>query len=381
MNNPYARPSLTTLRGTPEGDLSHQRFIERYQTSKEVTRRLRDLRVPQNFNGREVWKQWYGKYEPLDQGSCGSCWSVACTDVLSCRLALWSNQGIHLRLSAGKLVLCVGEKHGCNGGDMYECWKYLKNTGVPSEECVPYNLGSAWSSLYTNRDPVSVPKCQDVVGADGDRCVYGEPMRVFRAGRIYSVSGVEEDGGSTEDIMREIYLNGPVMAGFYVTQSFLEWNGLGVFSVDPKEKQLFGHAVVLLGWGDSMDGEPYWLCRNSWGARWGDGGYFRLRRGMSGELERNVTAGIPEIWGMQSFQGQGISTRNQQQIQRMSEIQGRVIHMSGYTQKYIDGVRQGKNELVDVRPPIAPSQLPEIGEFIAGNEKTWKKRGNVKINV
>jgi C1A family cysteine protease len=38
--------------------------------------------------------------------------------------------------------------------------------------------------------------------------------------------------------------------------------------------QAVEHAVVVVGY-DNQAG--FWLVRNSWGARWGDGGYFRVR--------------------------------------------------------------------------------------------------------
>jgi len=41
------------------------------------------------------------------------------------------------------------------------------------------------------------------------------------------------------------------------------------------------HAVVIVGYGrDSASGQKYWICRNSWGRKWGEGGYFLLKRGV-----------------------------------------------------------------------------------------------------
>ena len=46
------------------------------------------------------------------------------------------------------------------------------------------------------------------------------------------------------------------------------------------------HGVVIVGWGEE-DGTDYWIVRNSWGASWGEHGYFRIVRG-KGECEMDT---------------------------------------------------------------------------------------------
>jgi len=55
-----------------------------------------------------------------------------------------------------------------------------------------------------------------------------------------------------------------------------------------------GHAVKILGWGKDEDGNDFWLCANSWGPEWGEGGFFRIRQGDCG-IDESVWACIPDL--------------------------------------------------------------------------------------
>lgn len=66
----------------------------------------------------------------------------------------------------------------------------------------------------------------------------------------------------------------------------------GVIS-DPACGTKLDHAVTAVGYGtDEVTGLDYYLVRNSWGASWGEEGYFKIMR--SGEDDWGI-CGIQEM--------------------------------------------------------------------------------------
>lgn len=73
---------------------------------------------------------------------------------------------------------------------------------------------------------------------------------------------------------------GPVAAGICGTHKKLMYYASGIFE-DPMCCIDQNHAVLLVGYGVDSSGTPYWIAKNSWGSKWGEGGYVRLRRSTS----------------------------------------------------------------------------------------------------
>jgi hypothetical protein len=117
-----------------------------------------------------------------------------------------------------------------------------------------------------------------------------------------------------EWIMCSIYSYGPCIIGYQIYTSFMKFfrgqkkNDIytaQVFIDDIKNNvgtvALGGHAVTIIGWGTAGDGAStgsstpikYWVVRNSWGEDWGDGGFFRIERGIDVKLkDANLTQRI-----------------------------------------------------------------------------------------
>mmetsp|Transcript_7893 Transcript_7893/g.7393 ORF Transcript_7893/g.7393 Transcript_7893/m.7393 type:complete len:97 (+) Transcript_7893:231-521(+) len=88
--------------------------------------------------------------------------------------------------------------------------------------------------------------------------------------------------------MKELLSRQPVGVAMYSNQSCLMSYKHGIVTEsdckcsDPN-RQLVNHAVTIVGYGKSADYqyarpdcEEYWIIKNSWGATWGDKGFFKL---------------------------------------------------------------------------------------------------------
>ncbi|GKT28784.1 peptidase C1A, partial [Aduncisulcus paluster] len=222
--------------------------------------------LPESFESSTAWPGLIGGIR--DQGECGGCWAFGASEVLSdrCAIARGSN---FIELSPEYLISCDTAENGCNGGNIDFVWAFLKTTGDVTEECFPY-------ADVTYDDGKELP-CPTT-------CDDGSALTFYKASTIYNVDSNETS------IATEILNNGPVEAAFSVYEDFYSYTS-GIYE-HTWGSYMGGHAIKIVGWGLEED-TKYWTVANSWGADWGEAGFFRIVKGDNEcGIESSVVAGL-----------------------------------------------------------------------------------------
>lgn len=212
----------------------------------------------------------------LDQGFCGSCWAFGATEAASDRLCMSSGTNKFLQLAPLDTTSCdsgfFSGENGCHGGQLGGAWNYIKKTGLVDEACFPYlkSQGGPVPTCQASDQPclpeskfINTPKCTKkcVNGADWESSKH-------KLKNVYSID--------PSQMMAELATNGPVESAFTVFADFVHYKS-GVYSHQTGQA-LGGHAIKVIGYG-TENGTDYWLVQNSWTTTWGDGGYFKIKRG------------------------------------------------------------------------------------------------------
>jgi cathepsin B len=226
--------------------------------------------LPETFDSRE---QWPHCIHPIrDQQQCGSCWAFAASEVLSDRFCIATNGATNVVLSPQDLVSCDPNDYGCDGGYLDKSWDYIQESGIVTEECLPYTSGDGDSGYCPFSSTFNANKCQG--------------KGTFK--KYYASSYIQHN--TIADAKAAIFANGPIEAGFDVYDDFISYSG-GVYR-RTSDYFLGGHAVKIVGWGKDTDGTEYWIVANSWNTSWGENGFFRIAFGEC-NFESELYSGIP----------------------------------------------------------------------------------------
>ena len=235
-------------------------------------------KLPLNWDWRNVGGVNYIP-PPRKQEDCGSCYIFSSVSALESHLRIQTLNRDQTLFSKQYLVSCNPYTEGCEGGYPILVGKFLNEFNIIPETCFPYKAKNVDCNL---------------------RCSNPENRRKYKVSKYGYLGGFY--GGTTEEMMmKEIRAHGPMPGNILVPWNFSYYKS-GIYMFQHKVNKNNGkisksslidrnldwqkveHSVLIVGWGEE-NGVKYWICLNTWGTNFGEGGFFRILRG---ENECNI---------------------------------------------------------------------------------------------
>ena len=185
--------------------------------------------------------------EVKDQGKCGSCWAFSTTGSLEGAHAKKTSKLVSL--SEQNLIDCDKKDKGCKGGLMTTAFKYIEeNGGIDTEASYPYKGKSEIK----------------------ERCKFKKADIGATVSRHISIKML--DCVALKEAVGTI---GPISAAMDASHSSFQLYKRGIYEPKKCSESQLDHGILVVGYG-SLEGEEYWLVKNSWGKKWGMEGYFMI---------------------------------------------------------------------------------------------------------
>nr|XP_021140803.1 digestive cysteine proteinase 1 isoform X2 [Columba livia] len=189
------------------------------------------------------WRM-YGAVTPVkDQAVCGSCWSFATAGAMEG--ALFLKTGVLTPLSQQVLIDCAWGF----GNEEWRAYEWIKKHG-----------GIATTESYGTYK-----------GQNG-LCHYNQSEMLAKITGYVNVTS-----GNITAVKAAIYKHGPVAVSIDASHKTFSFYSNGIY-YEPKCANKSGsldHAVLAVGYG-VLQGETYWLIKNSWSTYWGNDGYILM---------------------------------------------------------------------------------------------------------
>lgn len=182
-----------------------------------------------------------------DQGNCGSCWAHSVLGTFEAQYNIDKNNPYYdENLSEEYLVSdCYGSGSCCgiSGTNLGSVLLYIKDYGVPDEECMPYtdtySCSCSEGTCDGNCNYATASNCSDHICSD--RC--GDWQN-----RLWLIDNYEAISSSIEAVKTYLYETGPISAVMYWDAVVNE--SARTFTCSPDSGVGSFHAVVITGYNE-----------------------------------------------------------------------------------------------------------------------------------
>lgn len=206
---------------------------------------------------------------------CGTCWDYAAVGQVESWWKIHNNKPDTIIDLSEQFILSCSDAGSCSGGNGEMVLEFIREVGVPSESCFPYQASDQipCSNACSNwqNEAVKIPGWGYIT--------VGEP--------------------NIDNIKSAVYRS-PVLANYIVYEDHMSYAG-GVYE-HVWGSMKWWHVVIIVGWDDA---DSCWICKNEFGTDWGetinfapftpgagDGGWFRIKYD-----ECEISNWTSAIWG------------------------------------------------------------------------------------
>jgi len=209
--------------------------------------------IPEKWDWRDVdGVDWTTPVKDQLQDLCGSCWAFGALSALEANVKIWNDDPFEdVDLSEQYLLSC--SPGSCSGWYLSFTLRWIKQNGMIIESCFPYSA-------------------DDTIPCESKCSEYRE--------YLFGITNYQKIPRDIEQIKNALVTYGPLPASMIVYEDFYPDFDGGIYRHE-SGGIVFGHCVAIVGyddtWGDEDEG--YWICKNSWGANWGEEGWFRIAYG------------------------------------------------------------------------------------------------------
>ena len=167
------------------------------------------LNIDDSFNWKETMNNCINPMQ--NQGLCAASYAIAAASVLSDRFCIKS-KGVNIQFSPQcnfttkinlDIISCNTYADRCDGGNYIDAWKGINETGLISQECMPF-LGDSKNS----------PRCPTPL-----TCILSRNSNL-----IYKISDFNVIKNNRYQAMLEIIKNGPVQAEMNLFEDFIQFH-------------------------------------------------------------------------------------------------------------------------------------------------------------